>query len=42
MISETDFILQAKETTPFEDIKIEEVMVKKPFFVHQILMLEKL
>jgi CBS domain-containing protein len=33
MISETDFLLATKETTPFEDIKIEEVMVKKPFFV---------
>jgi CBS domain-containing protein len=33
MVSETDFILAAKDFSPFEVFTVEEVMTKKPFFV---------
>ncbi|MGC9058944.1 MAG: CBS domain-containing protein [Candidatus Aenigmatarchaeota archaeon] len=33
MISESDFIREAKSFEPFKDIEIENVMTKKPFFV---------
>jgi CBS domain-containing protein len=33
IISETDFIIASKNFDVFDDIKIEEVMIKKPFFI---------